>query len=202
MNEPAAHDPSSPQARIVAAARTLFFEHGFERVTTDQIARAAKTSKASLYKYFPTMSEVLVAVVRAESDGFETGVTEACDSLVALKAALVRYGLQVMGFLNKPDVIRFTRLMHEEVRGHPMIAARFYEESYQRSHVSITAMLAHGQQLGYVEKRLTAEELAEQLMGMWEGIRLNKTRLGLSKRPYPRPQDWAVKCVDTLLPDG
>lgn len=195
------YEPTSPPARIIAAGRKLFFERGFERVSTDLIAREAKVSKASLYKYFPTMSDVLMAVVRAEGDNFETGVATECTSLPELKKALAQYGTVVLAFLNKPDVIKFTLLMHEEVRGHPEIAARFYQEAYERSHERLSTMIAEGQKKHYVSTRITAGEMAEQLMGMWEGMRWNKTRMGLSKRPFSKPKDWAEKCVDTLLPD-
>lgn len=193
------YDPSSPQARIIAAARKLFFERGFEHVSTDMVAREAKSSKASLYKYFPTMSDVLMAVVRAEGDNFEAGVPVQCETLPELQEALVQYGVQVMGFLNKPDVIQFTILMHEEVRGHPKIASRFYEEAYIRPHESLSIMIAYGQKKQYVGTRLSADDMAEQLMGMWEGMKWNKTRMGLSKRPFPKPREWATKCVETLL---
>jgi len=193
------YEPTSPPARIIVAGRKLFFERGFERVSTDLIAKEAKVSKASLYKYFPTMSDVLMAVVRAEGENFSTGVPVQCESLPELKEALIRYGTQVMGFLNKPDVIQFTLLMHEEVRSHPKIAARFYQEAIVHSHEALSSMIAYGQTKQYVNTRLTAEELAEQLMGMWEGIRWNKTRMGLSKKPYSKPNEWATRCVETLL---
>ena len=193
------YEANSPPARIIAAGRKLFFERGFEKVSTDLIVKEAKVSKASLYKYFPNMSDVLMAVVRAEGDNFGASNSVKCESLPELKEALIDYGNDVLNFLNTPDVIQFTLLMHEEVRGHPQIAARFYQEAYQRSHESLSSMIAHGQEKQYVSTRLTAEELAEQLMGMWEGMRWNKTRMGLTSKPFDNPKEWSSKCVETLL---
>ena len=39
------YEPASPPARIIVAGRKLFFERGFERVSTDLIAKEAKVSK-------------------------------------------------------------------------------------------------------------------------------------------------------------
>ncbi len=55
---------ASIQPRIVAAARVLFLQRGFLRVTADDIAGELGMSKATLYKAFPSKEEVLRAVVR------------------------------------------------------------------------------------------------------------------------------------------
>lgn len=191
----------SPPARIIAAGRKLFFERGFERVSTDALAREAKVSKASLYKYFPNMSEVLKGVVRAEGDSFEDSVPVKCETFEELRDALILYGVGALNFLNKPEIIQFCQLMMEEARAHPQIALRFYESAYQRSFESLKTMFEYGQSKGYLKADLYAGELAEMLMGMWEGIQWNKARMGLTVLPFPDPDSWATKCVDLLLND-
>ena len=52
------------RARIIAAARELFFRGGFVRVTADEIAAELGISKATLYKEFRSKEEVLLVVVR------------------------------------------------------------------------------------------------------------------------------------------
>lgn len=189
----------SPPERILAAGRKLFFQLGFERVSTDMIAKEAKVSKASLYKYFPNMSAVLTAVVQAEGVRFEAGVPLECESLEDLKAALIQYGTGLLRFLNDPEIIQFTKLMHEEARAHPKVAAEFYHAAYGQTHRNLSAMIAYGKKKGYVQRDLTADDMAEQLMGMWESLKFIKTVLGLMKKPYANPRDWATKCVETLL---
>jgi AcrR family transcriptional regulator len=51
------------RARIVAAARDLFFKSGFVRVRSDDIAARLGISKATLYKHFPSKEAILRAVV-------------------------------------------------------------------------------------------------------------------------------------------
>lgn len=48
---------------IVEAAKTVFFEKGFQGTTMDQIAEAAELSKGSLYIYFPGKEELYVTVL-------------------------------------------------------------------------------------------------------------------------------------------
>lgn len=52
------------RARIIDAATTLFLEAGYARTTTAAIARAAKTSEASVFAVFGSKADLLVVVVR------------------------------------------------------------------------------------------------------------------------------------------
>jgi AcrR family transcriptional regulator len=48
---------------ILEAAKTVFFERGFQAATMDQIAEAAELSKGSLYLYFPSKEELYVSIL-------------------------------------------------------------------------------------------------------------------------------------------
>jgi len=49
------------RAQIIAAAIRLFSEHGIEAVTVDQIAAAADVGKGTIYNYFQTKEDIVVA---------------------------------------------------------------------------------------------------------------------------------------------
>jgi AcrR family transcriptional regulator len=53
------------RARILAAAERLFIEHGFSRVTMDEIASALGMSKKTLYRHFQSKEELCSAAVDA-----------------------------------------------------------------------------------------------------------------------------------------
>lgn len=50
-------------ASILAAARTLFLDHGFDAVTMDMVAQQAPVSKATLYAHFASKEELFTAVM-------------------------------------------------------------------------------------------------------------------------------------------
>ena len=56
------------RARILAAARQVFAEHGFFNCKVSDVAREAGMSQGNVYWYFPSKEDVLKAVL---SDGFE-----------------------------------------------------------------------------------------------------------------------------------
>lgn len=49
--------------RIFDAAARLFAEHGYESVTTQQIADAADVGTGTVFRYFPAKADLLVAVM-------------------------------------------------------------------------------------------------------------------------------------------
>lgn len=187
------------RARIIAAGRSLFFEHGFNAVSTDMLAKEAKLSKATLYNHFDNLAQVLVAVIRFEAERIEGGGPTLAENWPDFRSAMIDFGTTLLRFLNDPDIIRFTQLVHEEARLHPEVAQPFFSAALESTHAHITLMIDHGHRRGYLDIVNTPAETAEQLMGMLEPLRWSKALIGLSKRPYPRPADWSRKCIDALL---
>jgi AcrR family transcriptional regulator len=56
-----ARKKASTRAQIVAAAIRLFSEQGIDAVTVDQIAAAADVGKGTIYNYFQTKEDIIVA---------------------------------------------------------------------------------------------------------------------------------------------
>lgn len=66
------------RARIFAAAAALFAEHGFERVTTQQIAERADVGAGTLFRYAATKGELFLMVYNERfAAAVEAGVVAA-----------------------------------------------------------------------------------------------------------------------------
>lgn len=63
--------------RIVDAARAHFFNHGFRRVTMDDLAEGLGISKKTVYAHFPGKIELLEAVLADKFAGVEAKLQEA-----------------------------------------------------------------------------------------------------------------------------
>ena len=67
-------DPN--RQRIVDAARTHFFSHGFRSVTMDDLAEELGISKKTLYAHFPGKVDLLEAVLADKFAGVEAALKE------------------------------------------------------------------------------------------------------------------------------
>src|SRR5258708_13215209 len=53
-----------PRARILDAARKLFYRHGIRAIGVEAIAEAAKTNKMTLYRHFSSKDELVAEYLR------------------------------------------------------------------------------------------------------------------------------------------
>lgn len=58
------------QEKILQAAAELFYSQGIRATGVDAIAKAANTTKMSLYKYFPSKDELVLAFLRRRDEDF------------------------------------------------------------------------------------------------------------------------------------
>lgn len=58
------------QQRILQAAAELFYSQGIRASGVEAIAKAANTTKMSLYKYFPSKDELVLAFLRKRDEDF------------------------------------------------------------------------------------------------------------------------------------
>jgi len=68
------------QAHILQSAQILFAQFGLKNVTTDSIAREARVSKATIYKYFRNKREIFDRVVHDEIDALLSRIREAVEA--------------------------------------------------------------------------------------------------------------------------
>ena len=190
---------SLSEERIIAAARDLFMKHGFSAVSGDQLCKEARVSKTTLYKYFGDMTGVFVAVVVKEGEVYDLRVDTTPETEAAFWEALEGYGARLLKLLNRPFCLRLDRMLHEEARANPGLAEAFYENAYGKAHRDMMALIGHGLEKGFITRKEPPEDLADNLISMWEGLRLVRARLGMTSKPFEAPEDWSKQCIDTLF---
>ena len=89
---------------ILGTAQTLFAQFGLKKVTVDDIARQARVSKATVYKYFANKSEIFDVVVKSEADqlleAVEAAVATQRRAIDKLRAHLLTRLKEVQVFVN------------------------------------------------------------------------------------------------------
>lgn len=76
---------------ILKAASDCFARFGYAKTTLDDIGRAVRLNKASLYYYFPSKDELFMEVVLQESADFQRALTEKVVTLPTTEARVREY---------------------------------------------------------------------------------------------------------------
>lgn len=161
----AAAEPSADvRGRILDTASALFYQRGVRAVGVDLVVQEAAVAKTSLYRYFPTKDDLIVAFLEREDLEFwglwDSVAQQHADDPAGELAAHMRW----IG----------ERLARANYRGCPQInvAAEFAEQDHPARQVSLRHMQALRSRLQDIAKRLKVrrpDQLAAQLAVLVNG---------------------------------
>jgi AcrR family transcriptional regulator len=161
---PTEHERTQRLDEILDAAVRLFVAEGFEAVTLDHIAAAAKVAKRTIYTYLGDRTEVfLAAIERLRERALHE--TQPSDGLAQLAETIVRT-------LHSDAAVGLHRLVIAEAGRFPDLARRFYDEG-------------PGRYIAALRERLGKEQKdrAEALFGLLLGEAHRERLLGLRAAP-------------------
>jgi AcrR family transcriptional regulator len=159
--------------RILDTASTLFYERGVRAVGVDLVVLEAAVAKTSLYRYFPTKDDLIVAFLEREDLDFWAQWDSVTEQYPDDPASELDAHMRWIG----------ERLARANYRGCPQInvAAEFAEQDHPARQVSQRHMQALRSRLLDVAKRLSAprpKQLAAQLAVLVNGAFVSSGLLG------------------------
>lgn len=150
---------------IVAAAHAVFASHGYRGGSLQDVADKVGMSQTSLLHYFPTKSELLLAVLNWRDS--ITGGGQPRDPEESLVDAVIR---QAHFNETVPGVIElYTVLCAESVtENHPGL--EFFTKRYERLRRSYLRAFAALADEGRLRPGVDPERAAASLIALWDGI--------------------------------
>jgi AcrR family transcriptional regulator len=150
--------------RILGTASALFYERGVRAVGVDLVVQEAAVAKTSLYRYFPTKDDLIVAFLEREDLEFWAQWDSVAARFTDDPAAELEAHMRWIG----------ERLARANYRGCPQInvAAEFAEQDHPARQVSQRHMQALRGRLQSIAKRLNVSRpkpLAAQLAVLVNG---------------------------------
>jgi len=141
------------RSAIIATAAELFKEAGYERASMNELAKRLGGSKATLYNYFSSKEELLVAVVQAYATGH---LAEAMTSLTTerqsenLKTVLLRFGESMLVVLtNDGEALSIYRMIIAEA-SHSDVGMLFYRSGPSQCIEALAKLLAQAMAQGEI----------------------------------------------------
>jgi AcrR family transcriptional regulator len=114
--------------QILAGARQVFGELGFERASVDLIAARAGVSKATVYSHFGDKKTLFVAAVVAECEELRCGLAPCRERPAGdVEEALFRLGERIMTIFLTPAIARLYRQATAESQRLPEIGRMVFE---------------------------------------------------------------------------
>jgi TetR/AcrR family transcriptional repressor of mexJK operon len=190
--------PEATRRRILDTAKELFLERGFNGATTEEIARVARVSKATLYKLFPDKDALLMAIVERGHGRVFTSL-DRLPSAADHRRALIDFALEVLRSATSPAMVQIHRLIISRVPHQPELGDAYRARSIKPAHDALAAALLRLDELGRL-RCPDPEPTAERFLGMVESrVMLRELLEGRTPLGETELEREAAACVDLLL---
>ncbi len=172
--------PKDAQKReaILRAARDLFFAHGLDGTSIEEIAAAANVSKVTIYGHFGDKETLLEAVIRAQAAEIEQVLIRPRARGAPFIDMLNELGETLLAFITAPEMEACDRLLTGEATRHPALALRFYDAGPGYVHAQLAAVIAEAVARGEIAAD-DPRRIAEDLIGLWKGNMPTERRFGV-----------------------
>jgi len=144
----------SKKITIIKAAQELFARFGFVKTTVDEIARAARMGKATLYHYFRSKEDVFKEVIEKESRILNEKVKDAIDKEETPQKKLRAFVLTRMMYLN--ELANIYSALKDEFLNHYAFIEKAREKDFYQEIKSVKNILNEG-----IEKNIFVIQDAE-----------------------------------------
>ena len=168
------------RAAMLAIAREAFLRDGYANTSMSQIAARVGGSKATLYNYFPSKKDLLVAMADEEAAQIFTPLFDVSEMRGDIRTVLEKFVRRFLVLLMSDDLIAFYRMIVAESARFPEIGTTAYELGMKLGLENMAGYFAEAIERGELY-RTDALVAAEQFLDLCVG-HLHRKRL------------WGVVC--------
>jgi len=142
--------------KIIEGAKRLFETYGFERTSMDEIAATLKTSKRTIYSYFPTKDDLILSVV-------ESIISKIHDSMKLIVNSKEGFAEKVKNIFAMIDTIgaKLTPPMIQDLKNMPHIWEKIDARRKEIISRTMERLIEDGQKYGIIKKEIDPEILTQ-----------------------------------------
>lgn len=187
--ESALPEPQSSRDRLLAAAKRLMADGGYERTSTAAIAREAGTSESQLVRYFESKAGLLDAIFNQSWMLLNPRIAQVVDGSSTARQTIIKILSAMIHMLDRdPDLARLMFLEGRRVRGDAgeVLLSRGFLDFSKR----IGQLIERGQSDGSFDKRMNRDAMSSALLGAAEAM--VRDRLLAKASPFKESQIYEV----------
>lgn len=193
----AGQDPEK-RRQILAGAREVFFERGFDAASMGDIARAAGVSKGTLYVYFEDKVDLFSSLVLCECDETAERLFVLDASEPDLEAALMKLGVSFLEAMMRPCHVATVRTVIAIAEKFPEIGLRFLEAGPHSGTRRLSAFLRAKVEQGALDIEDT-DAAASQFLSLSKDTILAPILFGAAATIQPQQMEAVVRRAVTLF---
>lgn len=187
------------RAQILEGARRVFLARGFDGASMDEIARAAKVSKGTLYSYFESKDALFRALIEERKRWAAEQLCRFDHEDEDVRGVLLDFACRLISALTEPAHVALVRIVIAAADRFPDLGRAFFEAGPAFGAEQLAAYLAARARTGALAID-DAERAAWQLLGLCTHPVLIAVVMGAR----PRPDATAIArhaeaAVDTFL---
>lgn len=152
---------------ITQVAQNIFSKYGLIKTTVDEIAKAARMGKASLYHYFQSKEDIFKEVVEKENKYLKEKIREAIINEDTPQKKMKIYILKKMEYLK--ELVNINSALKDEYLEHYAFIEKIRKKNSREELFTIREILQEGEDNGIFDIsdiELTAFAIASALKGL------------------------------------
>ena len=187
---------SAVRSRIIAAAIALFSRNGIEKVTVEQIAEAADIGKGTVYNYFDTKEDIIVAFMADLERRVQSRLHRLAAFSGSLDAILTEFVRQQLR--RKQRYHKFVRVFLGQMFLHTNSFMPYMAEMQKAIDPPMEKLFRALQERGLLRKDLNLPEL----IVIFKTMQLGLTALWAVEGPPFRATEYVLKQEIRLFCEG
>jgi len=132
---------SEKRRQIMAGAREVFLQKGYEGASMEAIAKAAKVSKGTLYVYFDSKDLLFAELIRTERKALAENLLTFDSISDDFPGLLRRIALFYCDKLTEPEHVSSIRMVIGAIEKFPQFGRIFYESGPEKGQKRIAAIM-------------------------------------------------------------
>lgn len=199
QGRPPAHEIASRNEKLLDIATEVFLEAGYTGAKMTLIAKRAGASMETLYLRYPTKAQLFAALIERKSSGMLELIGPMSPDRNP-QEALVKYAIELIGMMSKPDTQQLHRLVIAGSIESPELGKTFWEAGPGRGFKILRTYLYEQQVRGSLVVR-DPDQAAGLFMGMTVGGIALRSTLGMPNviRTTQQQRVWASHVVKVFL---
>lgn len=183
---------------IIQAATRLFLSQGYARTNLEQIAAEAGVTKPTVYSHFGSKENLLRQVTARNANDRVVALSSELTPTADPGQDLVRFGDAILATVLSEQSRAWDRLAGTEALDHPEVGEAFYAAGPARVIQLLTEYMTSQKRNERIDAASPARA-AEQLLGMFLGLELLRSRIGMQSKSPAALRRHCRECVDLFL---